>query len=62
MKTTGRTEIEDNDLFNMGVHYIKQKITSEGFQINEYQEPPFVPQFIVKKANETYFLYIKLLL
>tara|TARA_B110000977_G_C10781712_1_gene378866 strand:- start:186 stop:563 length:378 start_codon:yes stop_codon:yes gene_type:complete len=60
MKTTGRTEIEDNDLFNMGVHYIKQKITSEGFQINEYQEPPFVPQFIVKKANETYFLYIKI--
>lgn len=54
-----KTEIDDNELFEMGVYYIKQKALNEGFQIIQYQEPPFVPQFVLEKDNETYFLYVK---
>lgn len=56
--TFNKAEIDDSELFKMGVHYIKQKVLKEDFQIIQYQEPPFVPQFILEKDNKTYFLYI----
>ncbi len=58
MKPTDK-EIDDNELFEMGIYYIKQKALQEDFQIIQYQEPPFVPQYILQRNNETYFLYIK---
>lgn len=58
--TFKKAEIDDNDLFKMGVHYIKQKALQDDFQIIQYQEPPFVPQYILEKDDETYFLYIKI--
>lgn len=54
-----KAEIDDNELFEMGIHYIKQIVRKENFQILQYQEPPFVPQFILEKDNKTYFLYVK---
>jgi len=57
--TFNKTEIDDNELFEMGIYYIKQKALQENFQIIQYQEPPFVPQYILEKNNETFFLYIK---
>jgi hypothetical protein len=54
-----KTEINENELFEMGKFYITQKAVQENFQIIQYQEPPFVPQYILEKNNETFFLYIK---
>jgi hypothetical protein len=55
-----KAEIDDNELFEMGIHYIKQKFLQDGFELIQYQEPPFVPQFILKKDGTTYFLYVKI--
>ena len=54
-----KEEISENELFDMGVSYIRQKVVKESFQIVQFQELPFIPQFIIEKNNETYFLYVK---
>jgi len=54
-----KVEIDDSELFRMGIHYIREKLLRENFEIIQYQEPPFVPQFILEKNNKIYFLYTK---
>jgi hypothetical protein len=54
-----QTTINESELFEMGVHYVRQVFLSEGYEEIQYQEPPFVPQFILNKNDRTYFLYIK---
>jgi hypothetical protein len=58
-KKLEKLEIDDDELFEMGVYYIKQKTIQNGFEIIKYQQPPFVPQFVLEKKGVNYFLYIK---
>jgi hypothetical protein len=55
-----KQEITDIELFEFGITYIKNKIKENDYEIVQSQDPPFVPQFVLKKSNVSYFLYCKI--
>lgn len=54
-----KTKINDVELFDVGMKYLSEKLKYTGYEIIQYQSQPLVPQFVVRKNNCDYFLYVK---
>ena len=54
-----KEEVNDEELFEIGIDYVRRKIKADGYQIEFYQKPPFVPQMVLMRNGKKYFLYFK---